>query len=153
MSQNAPHRLKYTHKLFLASVLCAAAWLLPVGAASAVTTVSLRPNVVTETPAPSDWTVVGATSFWEALDDPVNQPQIPTNTDYAKHITKKGRLKVGLATTSLLGRDIVTAKAWYYTPTNKEVLARVVSGETTLASSTAKSPGWHSIAFSPSGLQ
>jgi hypothetical protein len=124
-----------------------------VEAANALTTISLRPNAVTEAPAPSDWAVVGAPSFWEALDDPLIQPQLPTNADYAKHITKKGRLKVGLTTTSLLGRDIVTAKAWYYTPNSKEIIARVMSGETTLASLTAKSSGWHSISLGLNGTQ
>lgn len=125
---------------------------LPVGTASAQT-VLLRPNVDIDLASSTDWAVVGAASYWDALDDALEQPQVPTNSDYIKHLTKKGRPRVGLTSAPLLGYDVAIATAWYYTPTAKAVILNVKDGATNLASKANSSAGWHSISIPLNGTQ
>jgi hypothetical protein len=146
-------KLGVRNRAIFVVAFCAILMALPIGNAFALNTVSLRPNVDIGFPATGDWAIVGATTYWDALDDGIDQPQIPTSSNYIKHLTKKGRPQVGLTTTPLLGRDVLSAKAWFYAPTSKQVTAAVMNGETVLASREARSPGWHSVPFTLNGTQ
>ena len=112
----------------------------------------LRPNG----DVTSVWTVNGAAKAWEALDDNVTEQATPSNGDYisgSKALNFAASSELQLTTTSLTKQTILSASAWFYTPTSGPVTAKVKSGSTTLATQTFAGSGWHILPVSLDGTQ
>ena len=94
-----------------------------VDAASAATTY-LRPNA--DGSSTAAWSVVGAPTAWEALDDNVTQAQTPSSSDYIASSGASGYATVGLKTMSLAGATGVQMTAWVYTANAGETIVDVL---------------------------
>lgn len=110
--------------------------------ASAAATSYLRPNSDVQL---DGWSVVGATTAWDALNDSITEAQTPTTVDYVKKPSRQGHLVVNLDTYSLKGQKILAVTGWFYTPTSTAVTFGVADGVTEVASATFSSAGWHSV--------
>jgi hypothetical protein len=115
---------------------------------AAVTTSRLRPDgtIATENP----WTVSGAASAWEALDDNVTEQQTATNADYITAnsvITEQlgPNTVVSLGNTSLIGKTVLDASAWFYSSESSAVTLEVLSGATVVAKQKFSGTGWHAL--------
>src|SRR5258705_2170401 len=71
------------------------------GTSSAATTSILRPNA--DVSSTGSWTVVGAGTASEALDDNVTETQTPSSTDYIGSSGAAGDMTVGLKPMPLAG--------------------------------------------------
>jgi len=98
------------------------------------------------------WTITGASSAWEALDDPVTEEQTPNNADYISNATtQSGNWGVDIDTQPLVGDSIKSATAWFYLSTpaavklNVRVNTNPFGGDTLLATGTFSGTGWHSV--------
>jgi Glycosyl hydrolase family 26 len=111
--------------------------------ATAAVTAYLRPDSDIQL---GEWTVVGAPSAWDALNDNITEEQTPTLGDYVKKPSRQGLFVVNVETTPLKARNILSATAWFYTPTSNAVFFAANSGANTLASATFTTTGWHSLA-------
>lgn len=123
--------------------------------AASASNIYLRPNGDN---AGTSWSVSGAASAWDALNDPVTESQTPSNSDYISYAGGFGsNLNVEVETKSLAGMKLLGATAWFYTPDSTPIIMNVIDGtngfEPSLASKTSSSPGWQSVAFSFSGSQ
>lgn len=124
----------------------------PVAKAQAAVTY-LRPNADISL---TTWTVVGASTAWSALSDPVTETETPSHTAYLSNSTFEGIAKVGLESTGLAGATSLSAAAWFYTPTTQPVRMTVIDASergSTLASKSFTGSGWHSVALQLSGSQ
>lgn len=123
--------------------------LVPLGAcctetASAATSY-LRPNGVISS---SNWTVTGALTASEALDDNVLEAETPSGPDYIGTSESSGAVKLDLSSVSLSGVTGLTAKAWFYTPTAAPVKLNVKeTGGSGFVTVTASSVGWHNVSL------
>jgi hypothetical protein len=118
--------------------------------ASAATTY-LRPNADRST---AGWNIVGASTAWQALSDPVTQAETPTSANYIQTKYSFGcsseALGVEVGSTSLAGVTGLTATAWFYTPDSTSVRLEIRRQNLfILGSGTFSSVGWHAVAFSP----
>lgn len=120
------------------------------GSAAGAVTSYLRPNSDIQL---DRWTVVGAPTAWDALNDNVTEAQTPTLAEYIKNSSIQGHLMVNIETLPLKGQKIVSATAWFYTPTSKSVTLAVSDGISELASTSFSTSGWHSVAVPLSGSQ
>jgi len=138
---------------FLFSAFCG---LLAVNASASYNTY-LRP--VADYPG-DRWTITGAASAWEALDDPVTEEQTPNTGDYISNsTTQSGNWGVNIDTQPLVGDTVKGATAWFYlsTPAAVKLEVRVktnpLGGDTLLASGTSSGTGWHSLSIDLKGSQ
>jgi len=106
------------------------------------------------------WTITGAGSAWEALDDPVTEEQAPNNADFISNsTTQSGNWGVDIDTQPLVGDTIKASTAWFYlsTPAAVKLKVRVkknpLGGDSLLASSTSSGTGWHSLSIDLKGSQ
>jgi hypothetical protein len=112
--------------------------------ASASTTY-LRPNSDVSL---GPWSVIGASTASDALDDNVTPSDTPTNADYVS-TSRDGALSVEMQTSPLAGMTSSTFTAWYYTPTKSGVRLEVFTAEGTfLGKLEQKTVGWHSLKLS-----
>jgi hypothetical protein len=121
----------------------------PAGASASVTTY-LRPTATSTSSTP--WSITGAASAWQALDDPVTSSETPSATDYisanVSHNEGKQTEVGGFSGLSgLAGASSFTATAWFYTPTSTAVELRVRNSSHAVLSKTFTGAGWHSLAF------
>jgi hypothetical protein len=121
--------------LGVASIVLAS---LAVTTSASAATFYLRPNTVELN---KSWSVVGASTLWEAVDESVTEMETPSSADYIQSTSSKGNTVLGLATTSILGVG-VKASLWYYTAT-----AGTLEAKSTVDAGwqTTTSVGWHSI--------
>lgn len=119
----------------------------------AATTIYLRPNGDTTT----GWTTTGAANAWEALDDNVTEQEAPSNTDYISGhlpiLQPAPITELAMTSTSLSGQTILSATAWFYTPSAGSVAASVKSGSTVLSNQTFTTAGWHVMTLALDGTQ
>lgn len=112
----------------------------------------LRPNATRVTANP--WSVVGAASAWAALDDPVTPAATPATTDLIEESGNTIRTTdVDLTTTSLIDRDITSAKVWFHTTTTTKVRAELRGPSGAIAGTEPASLGWHSLTVALDGTQ
>jgi len=116
---------------------------------AAATSLYLRPDADNASPL---WSVTGATSRWDALNDPVTESETPSSSDYITRVSGIApQLNVELGTTSRAGLKVLSASAWFYTPDATPIAMTVVDGtngfEPSLASKTSSSPGWQNVTF------
>jgi hypothetical protein len=115
----------------------------------------LRPNATLSSENP--WTVVGAASAWDALNDWGTEAMTPDTANYITATTVSGSpvytTDVDLETTSLTGKTIKSASVRYYTSVAPGETVEARSGTTSLASQTAITSGWHSLTLTLSGSQ
>jgi hypothetical protein len=129
--------------------ILALAVLLPLSAdpdtAPAATTAYLRPNV--DLSVGGSWSVVGAPTAWEALDDNVNQTQAPSSSDYIASSGAAGVTTDGLKTMSLAGAAAVQMTAWVYTASTEEVIVEVLKSNAggRVARAYVTTAGWNSV--------
>jgi hypothetical protein len=135
--------------IYLVVISCLLGLVGPSSAAAAITSY-LRPNSDVQL---DRWTVVGAPAAWDALNDTVTEAQTPALVDYIKNPGMQGHLVVNIETLPLKGQKIVSATAWFYTPTNKPVTLGVSDGVSQLAGASFSTSGWHSVAVPLSGNQ
>jgi hypothetical protein len=115
--------------------------------ALAASTTYLRPNADVSV---GSWSVTGASSAWDALNDEVTELQTPSSLDYVSTSTASTKLKVGLKSLGLAGSKVSAATAWFYTANANPVSFKVSGTETW---TTVSSTGWHSVGVSLSGNQ
>lgn len=132
--------------LFPLVVLLLLAAVIPPGASAAVTTY-LRPNADVSL---GSWSVIGATSTWDALNDDVTELQTPSSLDYVTTSTASTKFRVGIESRGLAGSKIIAATAWFYTANANPVSFKVNGTETW---TTVNSTGWHSVPVTLSGAQ
>lgn len=111
----------------------------------------LRPNADERV---EGWSLVGATSAWDALNDSVTETQTPSATDYITHVggfAIFGCL-VELEDPNLSEAQPISATARFYTPDSSSIKMAVrsllPSGWTeVLATVSSSQPGWKSVSF------
>jgi hypothetical protein len=135
------HRKRCLNLLLLLAV-GALLGLVQVGTASAAVSY-LRPDTDFNR---SGWALVGATTAWAALDDPVSEAETPTAADYLT-TSKAAEAEVDLTSASLAGTSALSASAWFYSPTASQVVFRVLAGRAgaKLAEKTFAHAGWNSM--------
>lgn len=115
------------------------------GTASAATTY-LRPNA--DLTSTRSWSVIGAPTAWQALDDGVTPTTTPSNADYIASSGASGYTTVGLKTMPLAGATEVQMTAWVYTASANETIVDVIkadSGGARVARAYVTSPGWNAV--------
>jgi len=100
----------------------------------------IRPNV-TETSSKM-WSVVGAPSFWEALDDETTEFETPSSSDYIQETAGSEEARVGFGTINLLGVSVTKAQIWYYSVNSQPFEVR---SSLDLTWQLSNSAGWHSL--------
>jgi mannan endo-1,4-beta-mannosidase len=115
--------------------------------ASAAVTRYLRPN---EDVSLGSWSVVGAASAWDALNDEVTELQTPSSLDYLTTSTASTKARWGLQSTSLAGNKLLSATAWIYTANANPMSFKASNSETW---TTVTSAGWHSAPVTLTGKQ
>jgi hypothetical protein len=118
--------------------------------ANAAITAYLRPNSDIQL---DGWTVIGASTAWDALNDSVTEEQTPTLTVYVKKPSRQGHLMVNLDTLPLRAQKITAATAWFYTSTSSAVTFSVADSATELVRTNFSTVGWHSVAVPLTGSQ
>jgi len=116
-----------------------------VGTAGAATTY-LRPNA--DLSSTGSWSVVGAPTAWQALDDGVTPAITPSGSDYIASSGASGYTTVGLKTMSLAGATGVQMTAWVYTTSANEAIVDVLksnSGGARVGRAYVTAPGWTPI--------
>jgi hypothetical protein len=122
-------------------------WAVTSPVASAAVSRYLRPN---EDISLGSWSIVGASSAWDALNDEVTELQTPSSSDYVTTSTASTKLKVGLGSFARAGNNILGASAWFYTANANPVSFKVSNGESW---TTVSSLGWHSVPVVLNGSQ
>jgi hypothetical protein len=122
----------------------------PTTTAGASVTTNLRPTTTLATSLP--WSITGASTAWQALDDPLTSVETPTATDYISANVSHGeerQTEVGgfSKLSGLAGATSFTAIAWFYTPTSTAVELRVRNSSHAVLSNTFTGTGWHSLQF------
>ena len=113
-------------------------------------TYNLRPN----TTVSNQWSIGGAPTVWEALDDPVIQPTSVSSAD-AIYSGGAGRVsEVGLTTRTLTAESPTSGKAWFFanTDTATQTKMEVVWGGAVRATYTLAAGAlftWRSVAITP----
>jgi Glycosyl hydrolase family 26 len=136
------------HRRLAALTVSVVALLLPLwagaGSAHAATTY-LRPNA--DLSSTGSWSVVGAGTAWEALDDSVTPALTPSSSDYIASSGASGYTTVGLKTMSLAGTTGVQMTAWVYTATGNETIVDVLKSNTgaRVGRAYVTAPGWNPI--------
>ena len=111
----------------------------------------MRPNADKTTGA---WSVTGAASAWDALNDNVAEAQTPSSADYITHIggvVFPNDRQVDLEDPALGGQKAVSAMAWFYTPGSPSITMNVqsvvppFSNNISHAKVTSSQPGWHGV--------
>lgn len=126
-----------------ASLLCFLLLLGAFAASASAATSYLRPNGVT---AINQWSVAGAPTASEVLDDNVLETETPAGADYITTSESTGSVKLDLSTVSLAGVSNLTAQAWFYTSTAAPVRLYVrETGGSGFVTLTAAKAGWHSV--------
>jgi hypothetical protein len=120
-------------------VLLIAAALPAVAPVASAATFYLRPNEASSGGG-KGWTVVGAASIWEALDDPMTESQTPSLVDLMQ-TTAAREERIGVTTANIRGVTITKATAWYYTSTASPVEFKSTADSTW---QTTNVVGWHS---------
>jgi hypothetical protein len=143
MLRQAHHRISITVSFSIIALL-----LLAAGASTAFasTTSYLRPNGDIATSEP--WSIVGAGSAWSALDDSVTESEAPGTSDYINtaQLEPAPSTAVELSSLSLAGQKLLSASAWFYSPTSTSITFTVAAkGEKTESSQTFTGSGWHSF--------
>jgi len=111
--------------------------LVPVAANAA--TYYLRPDGKIFTSKP--WSIVGAATAWEALDDPVTELETPSAADYISDGGGSQETRVSLSSTNILGVGITKASIWYYAANSQPVEVKSSADSTW---QTTSSTGWNS---------
>lgn len=118
---------------------------------ASATIVNLRPNADISI---DRWTITGASTAWDALNEGVTEAQTPSGGDYISVSPQPiGVAEVGLTTTPIAGASALTATAWYYTPDSGDVELEVRNGVQKLGLGESSSKGWHSVSTSLSTQQ
>lgn len=142
-------------RMLLALGLAIAGFLVWVSTATA-SSLYLRPDADN---ASTKWSVTGASTRWDALNDQVTESETPSTADYITYVGGiVPPLTVELGTTSLAGAKLLGATAWFYTPDAAGITMNILDGTNkleppSLGSTTSSSPGWHSASFSFAGSQ
>jgi hypothetical protein len=132
-------RLAFSAALFLCLLYLGSA----VAAADAATTY-LRPN---QDIALGSWSVVGASTAWDALNDNVTPSETPTGSGYATTSTT-GRLEIGFETAPLAGSTGKAVSAWFYSASPGWTRMEVRTPQNDLLKKLDVSGvGWHSVAL------
>jgi hypothetical protein len=113
--------------------------LLP-SAVSATTTHYMRPNVDLFTS--KSWSIAGATTAWDALNDPIAESEVPSSSDYISETRSGHSAHVGLASMNIKGVSIPKAQIWYYAANSQPF---EVKSSADLTWQVSNSAGWHSI--------
>ena len=127
-------------KLLTLTATSAISILLLVPTAASAATFYVRPDGPISTSKP--WTVVGAPTAWEALDDNVTEFETPPSTDSIEDSLGSKETRVALASVNILGVSITKAQFWYYTGNSQPV---EVKSSLDLSWQTTSSAGWHSV--------
>jgi hypothetical protein len=122
--------------------------------AASAATYALRPDA----DVTSQWSKVGASTAWDALNDGVAQPTAVGTTDYISSGGTNRVTEVSLADRTLSSETISSGKAWFYaaagllSSAKAEVVANgTVRGSTTVSGGLLGSAAtWYSISFTPS---
>lgn len=117
--------------------------------AEAAAVAYMRPNQ--DASSSYAWTVTGASSKADALDDNLTENQPPEESSYVSISTPyAAQFSVSMVDVSLGGGSATNAQVWFYTTTATKVSAAVIDGSTssTLANQTFTTSGWHSFSFS-----
>jgi hypothetical protein len=124
---------------------------MPVASASAAG-YSLRPDA----DVTSQWSKVGASTAWAALDDNVTQPTSVGTADYISAGAPDRVTEVGLATHTLSNEQVDGGTAWFYSAAGLVSAGKVeviwggqVRGSATWGGLLGASAGWHSISATP----
>jgi hypothetical protein len=124
---------------------------MPVASASAAG-YSLRPDA----DVTSQWSTVGASTAWAALDDSVTQPTSVGTADYISAGAPDRVTEVGLATHTLSNEKVDAGTAWFYATAGLASLAKAeviwggqVRDTVTWGGLLGAPPGWHSISVTP----
>jgi hypothetical protein len=114
------------------------------GTASAAT-VYLRPDA--DLSSTGSWTVTGAATAWQALDDNVTPALAPSGSDYIASSGTAGYTTVGLKTMPLAGATGVQMTAWVYTANANEAIVDVLKADdgARVARAFVTAPGWNAI--------
>lgn len=114
------------------------------GTAGAATSY-LRPD--SDLTSTGSWTVAGATTAWQALDDNVNPSLVPSSSDYIATSGVAGYTTVGLKTMSVAGATGVQMTAWVYTGNANETIVDVLKADNgaRVARAFVTAPGWNAI--------
>jgi len=143
--QQAPERSPLRRPTALALLALALSALATGADAASAATTYLRPDA--DGSIGGAWSVVGAPTAWEALDDPVISAQTPSSSDYIASNGSAGRATVSLKTMSLAGAGAVQMTAWVYLAnareTTVEVLKSISGGR--VATATVTASGWTAI--------
>jgi len=108
----------------------------------------LRPNQ--DAGSYGTWSVTGASSKADALDDILTENQTPEGSNYVSTNASSGAsFSVEMSNVALSGGAVTNAKAWFYTTTSTKMSASVIDGSTgnALATQTFTTSGWHSFSF------
>lgn len=114
----------------------------------------MRPNQ--DAGSYASWSVTGATSWEDALDDNLTETQLPEGSNYVSTSASSGAsFNVEMSDVSLGGGTLTSAKAWFYTTTATKMSASVIDRSTggTLATQTFTTAGWHSISLAVTSAQ
>jgi hypothetical protein len=109
-------------------------------AAASATVHYLRPNGTDFTSKP--WSVFGATTFWDALNDEVTESETPSASDYIYETQGSEEARVTLGSMNILGVSVTKAQIWYYAANNQPLEVRSSADTTWRMSNTA---GWNSF--------
>ena len=107
----------------------------------------LRPNADVSL---GSWSLTGATTAWDALNDGMTESETPSSSDYLSTSTASTKAKVGLSSTSLAGNKLVSATGYFYTANANPVSFKASTSE---AWSNFSSMGWHSVPITLNGTQ
>ena len=134
----------------LLGLACLVFALAPAAGASASVTTYLRPTTTLSSSTP--WSITGASTAWQALDDSVTPAEIPTSADYisanVSHNEGKQTEVGGFSKLSgLAGVSGIAATAWFYTPTSTAVELQIRNSSHAVTSKTFTGAGWHSLGF------
>jgi hypothetical protein len=130
-------RLAFSAAL-LVGLLCMAS----AGATANAATTYLRPN---QDLALGSWSVVGATSAWDALNDNVTSSETPSGGDYVTTSTT-GRLEIGFTTAPLAGSTGKSVSVWFYNANPGYTRLEVRTPQNDLLKKLdASGIGWHSV--------
>jgi hypothetical protein len=119
-------------------------------ASAAAATTYLRPD---QDLALGSWSVTGATSAWDALNDSVTPSETPGGSDYVTTSTT-GRLEVGFETAPIAGSTGRSLSAWFYSANSGTTRLEVRTPQNDLLKKLdASGVGWHSVTIDPMPTQ
>lgn len=127
-------------KLLIFAATSAILSLLIVPVAASAATFYLRPDGPITSSKP--WTVVGASTAWDALNDEVTEFETPSSADVIETTQSSRETRVSLASMNILGVSISRAQVWYYAGNSQPF---EVQSSLDTAWNTSSTAGWHSI--------